>query len=109
MPVWHKGEDTMFKEPTVFILGAGASWHYGYPTGEALVKKVIEKASIAERFFEHGYGSMLGDRPNCLEGEDIATSWKKGWEQCVKLKAGLEQVKPLVIDYYLGWNSDLQN
>lgn len=34
----------MFKEETVFILGAGASWHYGYPTGEALVKKVIEKS-----------------------------------------------------------------
>jgi len=25
-----------------------------------------------------------------------------------KAKAGLEQVNPLVIDYYLGWNSDLQ-
>ena len=34
----------MFKSPTVFILGAGASWHYGYPTGEELVKRIIEKA-----------------------------------------------------------------
>jgi hypothetical protein len=25
--------------PAVFILGAGASWHYGYPTGEETVKK----------------------------------------------------------------------
>jgi hypothetical protein len=32
----------MFRVPTVFILGAGASWHYGYPTGEDLVKMVIE-------------------------------------------------------------------
>lgn len=34
----------MFTEDTVFILGAGASWHYGYPTGEDLVKLVIDKA-----------------------------------------------------------------
>lgn len=27
----------MFRVPTVFILGAGASWHDGYPTGEELV------------------------------------------------------------------------
>jgi hypothetical protein len=34
----------MFDKPTVFILGAGASWHYGYPTGEELVKMVIKTA-----------------------------------------------------------------
>jgi hypothetical protein len=41
----------MFKasNSTVFILGAGASWHYGYPTGETLVEKVKEKAFIAAR------------------------------------------------------------
>lgn len=39
----------MFTEDTVFILGAGASWHYGYPTGEELVKRVKDKAkSFAE-------------------------------------------------------------
>jgi hypothetical protein len=29
----------MFKANTVFILRAGASWRYGYPTGEELVKR----------------------------------------------------------------------
>jgi len=37
----------MFKQPTVLILGAGASCHYGYPTGEQLILKVCE---LAERF-----------------------------------------------------------
>jgi hypothetical protein len=37
----------MFRNKTVFLLGAGASWHYGYPTGEELVRKVIERAKIA--------------------------------------------------------------
>jgi len=29
----------MFREKTVFILGAGASVHYGYPLGDELIKK----------------------------------------------------------------------
>jgi hypothetical protein len=38
----------MFTNKTVFILGAGASWHYGYPTGEELVKQVIKRCELAE-------------------------------------------------------------
>ena len=105
----------MFKESnsTVFILGAGASWHYGYPTGETLVKKVIQKASIAARFFGHSLRAINAQRPAYLtedQGFDVEwpSLWEKAHNECVKLKAGLEQVKPLVIDYYLGWNPDLQ-
>jgi hypothetical protein len=41
------GPFNMFDEQraTVFILGAGASWHYGYPTGEKLIKLVANKAA----------------------------------------------------------------
>jgi hypothetical protein len=106
----------MFNESnsTVFILGAGASWHYGYPTGETLVKNVIQKASIAARFFEHSLRAKNTQRPDYLtegQGSDVnwPTLWERAHNECVKLKAGLEQVKPLVIDYYLGWNPDLQN
>ena len=42
----------MFTNKTVFILGAGASWHYGYPTGEELVKQVIKRYELAEKFFD---------------------------------------------------------
>lgn len=41
----------MFDRETVFILGAGASWHYGYPTGEELVRKIVDRARIASHFF----------------------------------------------------------
>ena len=34
---------------TAFILGAGASWHYGYPIGDKLVKKVINKARFTSK------------------------------------------------------------
>jgi hypothetical protein len=95
----------MFKasNQTVFILGAGASWHYGYPTGEGLVKKVIQKASIAARFFEHSLRVTNDQLPNGL------TNWQSALNECQRLKSGLEQVNPLVIDYYLGWNPELQN
>jgi hypothetical protein len=99
----------MFNTPTVFILGAGASWHYGYPTGETLVEKVIERASSAARFFEYGHKAVHSDRPDYINDGDTATSWRKAHDECLRLKAGLEQVRPLVIDYYLGWNPDLQN
>jgi hypothetical protein len=105
----------MFKDSnsTVFILGAGASWHYGYPTGEELVKKVIQKASIAAHFCQHSR-AISTQRPNYLsEGQGVNPQWPVLWDKarddCEKLKAGLEQVKPLVIDYYLGWNPDLQS
>jgi hypothetical protein len=105
---------TMFKNSTVFILGAGANWHYGYPTGETLVKKVIEKAEIAASYFASSLHFQNTQRPNYLaEGQSYDVQWPAQWKkahaECIKLKRGLEQVKPLVIDYYLGWNPDLQN
>lgn len=65
----------MFKAKTVIILGAGASWHYGYPTGEELVKLVIDKARIATNYFR-GYSSSAGvplaNRPCIVSGNDPA-------------------------------------
>jgi hypothetical protein len=31
----------MFTEQTLFILGAGASWYYGYPLGKDLIREII--------------------------------------------------------------------
>ncbi len=46
----------MIKENTLFILGSGASWPYGYPTGEILIKEIrdyfpllFKKLSVAEK------------------------------------------------------------
>jgi len=83
--------ETMFRNPTVFILGAGASWHYGYPTGEALVEKVIQKASIILEYLEHSLRAMHSERPNYIvENEtpnaDLQTQWKRALAECQKLK-----------------------
>jgi hypothetical protein len=102
----------MFSVPTVFILGAGASWHYGYPTGEMLVKKVIEKAEIAAQFFKWSAEGANGNFPKILLETTKNQDWRQRWmalhDQCERLRLGLQQVNPLVIDYYLGWNADLQ-
>src|SRR6266571_3587495 len=60
----------MFRNPTVFILGAGASWHYGYPTGEELVKKVLQKAQIAELYFKTSANITNIQRPNYIARDE---------------------------------------
>ena len=107
----------MFTKKTVFILGAGASWHYGYPTGEGLVKKVIEKAHHLLIYLDWSATNLHDYRPKFLppvaEGastkQEMSTPWFTAQTQCAALKAGLEQVNPLVIDYFLGWNPNLQS
>jgi hypothetical protein len=47
----------MIKRPTVFVLGAGASYPYGFPTGEGLVNEIISLTSrpkTAEAFLYNG-------------------------------------------------------
>jgi hypothetical protein len=54
-----------YPRETAFILGAGASWHYGYPTGDRLVKKVVDKARFAAEHISsvlHN-GSATADLP----------------------------------------------
>jgi hypothetical protein len=105
----------MFTEPTVFILGAGASWHYGYPTGEELVKKVLEKAELLSNFLENSVHTVNLQWPKFVEPaktnvvDEVRRNWQVVLDKCKALKAGLEQVRPLVIDYYLGWNASFKD
>jgi hypothetical protein len=92
----------MFTKNTVFILGAGASWHYGYPTGEELVKKIIHKVPHVIQYFSHLAKTQYRILPNVLGVEEpdsasageIAETSHAALEQCLALKAGLEQVNP---------------
>ena len=102
----------MFTEEkeTVFILGAGASWHYGYPTGERLVEKVIEKAELAMAYF---VGSELEfDLPNYVRklssARNPAENWRLAQKTCEAIAFRLKEVNPLLIDYFLESNCDLQ-
>lgn len=108
----------MYERETVFILGAGASWHYGYPTGEKLVTMVIKKAKDLEKIWGKlitspppGYFSdrfinlnpSAGDSPSSL-----TKVWEFAIQECNNLASMLEQHNPLVIDYFLDWHEKLQ-
>lgn len=112
----------MFNEETVFIIGAGASWHYGFPTGEELVERVIEKAKLLPNFVRknrlHSYSDA---HPNFLESkieqalqegyfhvtEQRKIAWQKLCEECDTLSESLQRVRPLVIDNFLSQNPTL--
>jgi hypothetical protein len=122
----HRFVTNMFANKTVFILGAGASWHYGYPTGEDLIKNVIAKARIAVEYFNSvsknpglkgvfsGPKYIFRHSPGSPPYSTI-TEWKTKWEtewerainECTYLVSRLTAVDPLVIDYFLGQNPHL--
>jgi hypothetical protein len=106
----------VFSKPTVFIIGAGASAHYGFPTGESLVHEVIQKAEVARKYFlDHrdihgGYlpGFIRDEFPNHQLNAPYHPGWEKTGETFRKLAERLRAVDPLVIDYFLGQNAELQ-
>jgi hypothetical protein len=108
----------MFTNKTVFILGAGASWHYGYPTGEDLVQKIISKSAVISEYFQRSAAPQINPlRPdyiarNCssdsLSANQIKVEWETAYNEITELAKRLKQVNPLVIDYFLGQNLDLQ-
>jgi len=110
----------MFVNRTVFILGAGASWHYGYPTGEDLVTEVIQKADYAAEGFDI-LGSHVGviaqppsrlivdNLPNWNDLNVQAPETRKVADKCRDISKRLKQVRPPVIDYFLGHNPEIQD
>src|SRR6185312_7549510 len=112
----------MFTEDTVFVLGAGASCHYGYPTGETLVQRVIEKGRQLElfcsksennRYFVNRHlpkiGLLNGEQP--LDLNDVGTifaRWNVLAGRCAELVRLLKIQEPLVIDYFLAQNPSVQ-
>lgn len=113
----------MFKAKTVFILGAGASWHYGYPTGEELVRRIIQKASIArehfQRFITGPSAAPLTQMPAFVARysphthptgmQDLIAHWARAATECQDLIERLKTTDPLVIDYFIGHNRDLED
>jgi hypothetical protein len=51
-------------KPTVLVLGAGASYPYGFPTGPQLQQKIIEKISTQE--FSNTYSSLYRFSPETI-------------------------------------------
>lgn len=113
----------MFLNKTVFILGAGASWHYGYPTGEDLVREVLAKAHVFQRYCSKMYRSddlyAVEQLPRYLTRNSgpiftdgvagMKREWNAGAMEAGALIQRLSAVDPIVIDYFLGHNPDLKD
>src|SRR5262245_1132064 len=110
----------MFDSPTVFVLGAGASVDYKYPTGADLVHLVTEKAYQLAQYANyssstHGPRSRLNfEIPNIVAAEPLENNVQKATEKwtnfrdlCDKLWQRLNAVNPPVIDHFLEQNPSL--
>jgi hypothetical protein len=106
--VANKQGASMFKKKTVFILGAGASRHYGYPTGEDLVTEIKQTAENIINDYDYpglDGNSKWSDTAKCplhYKGKIDKLSI-----DLHKIKDKLEQANPLVIDDFLTHNADI--
>jgi hypothetical protein len=105
----------MFKSETAFVLGAGASWHYGYPTGEKLVSDVITEASELSEYYarwgRHGQFLTAHARAKVSAAGSGAPAALSNYakSECDELVEKLKTLNPPVIDYFLGQNPKLQD
>lgn len=63
----------MIRRQTVFVLGAGASYPYGFPTGEGLVNEIIGLASTDRTLDAFLYDGCI-DRDVKRFARDLADS-----------------------------------
>ncbi len=109
----------MIKNKTVFVLGAGASCHYGYPTGEGLIDAVIKKADAFEaycRYRSARYGNSYHWIPDYVDekmdkskGASAAVdAWAAVAGEAKLLSQRLSMVRPILIDHFLAWNESLR-
>ncbi len=85
----------MIKTNTVFILGAGSSAPYGYPTGESLIQKMISE--VSNPMLLSSYGEQKS-----LSAAQIRTLIATGGE----FKKALENSQPRSIDSFLEKRSE---
>jgi hypothetical protein len=106
----------MFINKTAFILGAGASCHYGYPTGEDLVSEVIKAGEHIREFLNESYKQTNMQRPRLVSSKaanpgstaGVKAQWQAAAELFEDLLRRLKTADPVVIDYFLGQNQNLQ-
>jgi hypothetical protein len=109
---------TVIRNNTVFVLGAGASWHYGYPTGEGLVDQVVNMAQRLLAYCDNRIrsGQVIQYLPDYvsrrIDPKLGIQGAKQGWEQvkteCQQLLSRLTTVQPLLIDRFLALNPSLR-
>jgi hypothetical protein len=110
-------------DKTVLILGAGASCHYGFPTGEGLIKEVWKLAHeyghgqqrcyLDQKFKEGEFECLVDIFNNQCHVENQNDDTKKSPETLKELfksiASKIEHLDPLNIDTFLRDNPSLQD
>ena len=128
----------MIQDKTTLILGAGASCHYGFPTGEGLIKQVCTEADNLIKLYEqdqhqrhtsilqsseqlfqlvsdvfHGYTEDQKKRrkvvPQHHENEIFRKDAEDLKEKLFYFSSKIKQLDPLNIDTFLRDNPSLQD
>lgn len=91
----------MIKEPTVFVLGAGASQPYGFPSGKELVEEIcrgligqsVESSPLARRLGSFGHG------PPNLEtfAQDLRAARRYSLDRFLEMRGGYLAIGKIVI------------
>ena len=106
----------MIRDRTVFILGAGSSCHYGYPTGEGLVDTIIEVASRLSTYCDNRIksGQVVQIVPKYIEANGVRNLEHVGqllpgrrFAVNVKTWFGVSKWLGHSIDYFLAWNNSI--
>ncbi len=111
----------MIQDKTVLILGAGASWHYGFPTGETLIKDVWrlaheyghgqQRCYLDQKFKEGEFECLVDIFNNQCHVENQNDDTKKSPETLKELfksiASKIEYLDPLNIDLFLRDNPSL--
>ena len=103
----------MFRKLTVFVLGAGASVHYGYPTGAELIDGVRERAGVLLRHVEGRIKDRLNnmlDYQTAHYGQFDPASMehhKRTRSECEQFINNLNEFNPLSIDHFLNQHPSL--
>ena len=104
----------MIYKDTVFILGAGASWHYGYPTGEGLIEAIKDALEKLTNYTIMGcrdssYRQSTPNFINAIKADGIEQKWSIANKNLAELRRRIIFSNPLVIDYFLSKNMDLKD
>ncbi len=119
-----KSNQLVFNQKSVFILGAGASWYYDYPTGEMLVTEVKKLAQTLSVQFSNHRTEVLGTRmvhastlmqmlPKFINdiAENDPIKIDKALDDTIEnlklLHHKIHMSDPLVIDHFLCFNTDV--
>ena len=102
----------MFEKKTVFIIGAGASSHFDYPTNAELLELVMNEAINLVQFQSRQLATFpmpkIVERLKDQADQNPNKAWQLFYRECNELATRINLNRPVIIDHFLRDNPDLR-